>query len=341
MTRVIIHIGTEKTGTTSIQKCLQKNRQTLAKQGIIYPHIGSRDDAHFDLVNALHPLDNNGRYMEFLPEVEHEQDFYWDALAKCITVNQGKTIVLSAEHFSSRLREKALSYMKAFFDKLNIKPDIVIYLRPQEGYIESSYSTSVKSGSELTFAQAFASHEQQAFRYNYHKLLGLWSSHFEQKSIIVRVYDKASLNGDVCADFLSLIGVNDLNSLELAAVHENKKWGPAMLEVARLVNSQSKGLSPYQRHKLLQKCEQLLPKAMPKAASAEGLLTQAQIAQVSDFYYESNKEVARAYLNQEQLFFGGKSQKVQDVAVSINRQQLVRLMMAIFNDIETDKSEQK
>ncbi|MDO6617645.1 hypothetical protein [Shewanella sp. 6_MG-2023] len=337
MTKVIIHIGTEKTGTTSIQKCLQQNRANLAKQGIIYPHIGPRDDAHFDLVNALHPLDNNGRYMEFLPEVEHEQDFYWDALARCITANPDKTIVLSAEHFSSRLRHKALSYMKAFFDKLNIEPDIVIYLRPQQGYIESSYSTSIKSGSDLTFSQAFDSHEQQIFRYDYHKLLGLWSSHFEQKSIIVRVYDKASLNGDVCTDFLSLIGVNDLNSLELATVHENKKWGPAMLEVARLVNMQAKGLPPYHRHKLLQKCEQLLPKAMPKAASIEGLITTKQMTEIEAFYKDSNQRVAKEYLNQDQLFIEQKlHQPLQETPVSISRQHLIRLMMAIFNDTHTD-----
>ncbi|WP_153913454.1 hypothetical protein [Shewanella sp. TC10] len=337
MTKVIIHIGTEKTGTTSIQKCLQQNRANLAQQGIIYPHIGPRDDAHFDLVNALHPLDNNGRYMEFLPKVKHEQNFYWDALARCIIANPDKTIVLSAEHFSSRLRDKALTFMKDFFDKLNIEPEIIIYLRPQQGYIESSYSTSIKSGSELTFAQAFTSHEQQTFRYNYHKLLTLWSSYFNQKSIVVRVYDKASLNGDVCTDFLSLIGVNDLKSLQLAAVHENKKWGPAMLEVARLVNMQAKGLSPYQRHKLLNKCEQLIPTAIPKAASVKGLITSEQVTLIKDFYSDSNLKVAKEYLNKEQLFNElDEQQTVQESPVSISRQHLIRLMMAIFNDTHSD-----
>src|ERR1700690_4476721 len=36
-TTCFLHIGTEKTGTTSIQNFLSKNRPRLKKQGIIYP----------------------------------------------------------------------------------------------------------------------------------------------------------------------------------------------------------------------------------------------------------------------------------------------------------------
>lgn len=32
-----LHIGTEKTGTTTLQSFLSKNRDALSKQGIIYP----------------------------------------------------------------------------------------------------------------------------------------------------------------------------------------------------------------------------------------------------------------------------------------------------------------
>lgn len=60
MSKVVLHIGTEKTGTTSIQHFMSQNRQALLAKGIVYPNLGSRKDAHFDLVNSVHPLDNGG-----------------------------------------------------------------------------------------------------------------------------------------------------------------------------------------------------------------------------------------------------------------------------------------
>src|SRR5438270_311818 len=43
-----LHIGTEKTGTTSIQNFLSKNRSHLKKQEIIYPRIPG-NQSHRDL----------------------------------------------------------------------------------------------------------------------------------------------------------------------------------------------------------------------------------------------------------------------------------------------------
>jgi hypothetical protein len=33
----ILHIGLKKTGTTSIQRCLTKNRRQTARRGVLYP----------------------------------------------------------------------------------------------------------------------------------------------------------------------------------------------------------------------------------------------------------------------------------------------------------------
>ena len=39
--RLILHAGTHKTGTTSIQKVLADNRDWLRERGLIYPDGGS------------------------------------------------------------------------------------------------------------------------------------------------------------------------------------------------------------------------------------------------------------------------------------------------------------
>jgi len=42
MSKLVLHIGTHKTGTTAIQKIFAANRSRLAKHGIIYPDFGVR-----------------------------------------------------------------------------------------------------------------------------------------------------------------------------------------------------------------------------------------------------------------------------------------------------------
>ena len=43
--RVVVHVGTPKTGTSYVQDVLFLNRETLAEQGILYP--ADRFDEHF------------------------------------------------------------------------------------------------------------------------------------------------------------------------------------------------------------------------------------------------------------------------------------------------------
>lgn len=50
--KAIIHIGTLKTGSTSIQNSLFSNRELLFKKGVIYPDIGSNFQ-HWGLFTAF------------------------------------------------------------------------------------------------------------------------------------------------------------------------------------------------------------------------------------------------------------------------------------------------
>ncbi|MBE7213944.1 hypothetical protein MK852_17105 [Shewanella benthica] len=302
MTRVILHIGTEKTGTTSIQHFLSENRQQLLKHGVLYPHIGPRSDAHFDLVNALHPLDNNGRRMEFLPPVTHDDDYYWNALSACIEDNRDKTIILSAEHFSSRLKNNALGYIRDFFDKLDIKPEILIYLRPQEEYIESSYSTAIKSGSHQTFEQVMKQYQRQPHRYNYSILLALWGDFFGQEKICVFPYQKEVIGKDIRLHFMTFLGIHAIDDFLLPNKILNKKWDCSTLELARMLNHPNLGLNKQQRELLLNRFRPLLAE-LNIATKKTSLMTTEEVMVVRDFFKDSNALVAKKYLTEHKELF--------------------------------------
>ncbi len=50
MARVVLHIGTHKTGSTAVQNALAANRQILADHGIVYPVLTRGQPAHHGLV---------------------------------------------------------------------------------------------------------------------------------------------------------------------------------------------------------------------------------------------------------------------------------------------------
>jgi len=53
MTEIVLHIGTPKTGTTSIQHALSTNEDLLADKNITFIKTGRHRASHNDLANAI------------------------------------------------------------------------------------------------------------------------------------------------------------------------------------------------------------------------------------------------------------------------------------------------
>ena len=140
-----IHIGTQKTGSTTLQTILSKNKQKLLKEGICYlgrfPKLARRirTVARFD-----EPLAD-----ELKSEIRYTVD---SNLKKGV-----RTYVISNEKFSG---DKMISYrnagavaetLKHAVKELPFNVKIIVYLRRQDTYIESTYAQKVYSGYTGTF----------------------------------------------------------------------------------------------------------------------------------------------------------------------------------------------
>ena len=77
--RVILHVGTPKTGTSHLQDVLFRNREMLAKRGILYP--ADRFDAHFLAALDLMKLTWGG--------LEQEAVGAWASLAARVRAGPG------------------------------------------------------------------------------------------------------------------------------------------------------------------------------------------------------------------------------------------------------------
>lgn len=88
MTRVYLHIGAPKTGTTYLQEVLFTNRARLAEHGVLYP--GDSRTAHYAAALDL-------RGMSFGGYDDPDAEGAWEALTRAARVWQGDAVVISHE----------------------------------------------------------------------------------------------------------------------------------------------------------------------------------------------------------------------------------------------------
>jgi hypothetical protein len=207
---IYLHIGTQKTGTTTLQMVGKRNRQALAARGILYPtspgdanHTGlalfaSGGERCHDLAleAGLRTEADVAAYQAALPQ----------RLRSEISAAATPKVWLSNEHLSSRVRSlPQLSRLAAMLRGLAEEVKVVIYLRHQPEYFLSTYSMVIKAGSEKETRPPVNDRE---YYYNYEKMLSIWAAAFGESSIVVRVFEKPALKGgDVVDDMFDVMGI--------------------------------------------------------------------------------------------------------------------------------------
>jgi hypothetical protein len=237
--KLILHIGTHKTGSTALQQFLYANRPTLETFGLHYataPH-GVCDSN--PIANAL----NVGQTSVVQAYLEKHEE-----LAR----RRGcDTILVSAENFYAMTVQAAMQRRQSYTnavkrDQTLIKTlhsvvpsgvdtvQIVCYFRRPDRYAESLYSQHVKRGVSFdgTFDE-FLPLIRPALLYN--TCLRAWSDVFGIESCTVRIYECAK--GDVVSDFLrNVLHVDDIGRFSQIHNQANERVSRDMLEFKRLKN---------------------------------------------------------------------------------------------------------
>ena len=197
--KAIIHIGTLKTGSTSIQNSLFSNRELLLKKGVIYPDIGSHFQ-HWGLFTA---------FMDEHPSNFHIfRDWGWGresseqwSLEKVEQIRQyarsnNQYMIISAEDLH-RINSK-LENFKHFLDDIFEQYFILLYGRLADSYYSSWISEFIGQGvNNFTFPLDY--------KHNLINVVNLWKSVFSD-NFIARPFSSESLvNGDVVDDFLEVV----------------------------------------------------------------------------------------------------------------------------------------
>lgn len=137
--RVLLHVGTPKTGTSHLQDVLFRNRRRLALHGIHYP--AHRFDAHFLAALDLMRLPWGG--------LEHEAVGAWDALAARVSRTSG-TAVVSHEILAAASRAQAARAVESFGDA---ELHLVLSVRDLARQIPAEWQENVKHRSVVSYAR--------------------------------------------------------------------------------------------------------------------------------------------------------------------------------------------
>jgi hypothetical protein len=285
-----LHIGTEKTGTTTIQEFLRANRGRLLARGVQYPKLPGPPNQICLTAAALEEVNASVKNMLHLHSANDLEVFRQTlsaALSQAVSGSGCKMAILSNEHCSSRLQQPAEvqtlhDMLRPHFDRIFI----VVYLRRQDEFLLSTYSTAVKSGveRELGLPKFSPRHDR---RYDYWKLLSRWATVFGRDAMICRRFERSTLkNGDVIDDFLQTVGVENDPAFERPP-NQNESLDAASLEFMRLMNAHIGCRGPL-RYALWQ--------ALEKIGKGPLLTLPAEtLAEFMEDLRESNRKVAEEY----------------------------------------------
>lgn len=229
-----LHIGTNKTGTSSVQGFLAQNPELLAENGFLYPLTG-RDDKY---QAAHHPFAELGRNF---PRHMTEQV---DLIIQEAKDQNLDSIILSSEAFHT---------VHAHIVAQALQPhevQIIAFLRPHLEYYSSWYREAVKSKNANASLERFVSSVYQPYYY----WLERWATAFGRENVHTIKYNRSELlfNSSTHQLLYTLGFSKNVIKLFSEPIEHNPSISGNLLYTKRLIN----------RHMSLTTAQNLIPEVL-------------------------------------------------------------------------------
>jgi hypothetical protein len=209
----ILHIGTNKTGTSAIQHFLYQHTDFLAEHGFVYPKTGRGDSP------AHHPL------AEILAEDPDLAPQLGEQLQREAQGQRG--IILSSEAFRTHPPEAVAAMLSGFDTK------VVVFLRPHLPHLSSWYREGIKSRNYWTpFSEFIASNGRPYFPW-----LQNFSNAFGHEAMSVTRYDRREFSQhSVVQEFFSKFAYPQFFPELVPEPEQNPSISGNLLYIKRQIN---------------------------------------------------------------------------------------------------------
>ena len=225
--RAIIHIGPKKTGTSTIQDGLSRNRAALARRGILYP--GTSANHNSILLASL--CDDPSQHPRLRirmedPELSGISEEAQAKFAAEIAETDWHTLILSAETLYE-LRRPEIRKLQRWLEPLVDRFDIVATARDPVDWAVSSAQQSFKSRDDLDGLLGEPEVPQ------WQRRIGHWEHVFGRRAVRMLCFEDLVADPDgFTAAFLKAIHLQrmfDRLDLSVPRANESLSWEAAMM----------------------------------------------------------------------------------------------------------------
>lgn len=242
--KCFLHIGTEKTGTTTLQNFFDVNRESILRKGFIYTKSTGRTNNRALSLAAYNPSRRDDLTMQYgissnLDLLRHQKVIVRNLRNELKRVKSNSdTIIFSSEHFQSRLTTiDEIERLSGILKMIGVTDiSVILYLRRPADIATSLYSTAIISGSVLETPPP----PRNPYFNNvcYHKnTIEKFSAVFGSGAMILRIFEPGELsNGSIIDDMLGVIGIPNDDSYEIPQ-DQNKSLSVVGINLLRHLNS--------------------------------------------------------------------------------------------------------
>lgn len=309
MNTLIIHIGTTKTGTSAIQKFLYDNREIILKTGYDYVDMATlMKDSGVKIYAEGNSIYKNGVVLNLFVDKEQKlntkkNEKAWEIFIRILKEKlQKNSVILSEETIWSWDTVDILEVIKKEIEDVKI----IVYLRRQDKYMESSWNQIVKRQRYYTGTFEDVCEDRKDYRpYKYLDKLNEIEQLCGLDNMIVRAYDKEFFEGernDLISDFLFSIGV-ELDYEEcIYSTGINESLTGNMVEIKRVMNYElaSRGYLGWKfENRFLNMICEMNAKMNGKVSSVESYLSNENRANIISKYHDENAIIAKRYLKRK------------------------------------------
>jgi hypothetical protein len=309
---VVLHIGMGKTGTTSLQAWLHRNRERLAGHEVLYPASpGQR--RHVRLGLAMQRVDRepgtsvDWRRQQVSTPRELRPLFEQALLAE---LSDAPSRLLFSDEALFTASDEGLRYLRVLLAKIAASVRVVVYLRRQDEHLCSRYQQTIKLAGEVRRLTEWLGDHDFSRKYDYHARLRRWQTLVSPDPMVVRVFERGRLaDGSLHSDFLEATGLG-ISPEDLDPVPDrNQSLDAESVEFLRLFNvlrqdhpDTTAGLPRHSR----------IVNRLLRASDGPVLtLPDNRLEQFMARYEESNRAVARDFVSDvpESLFSSNRKSR--------------------------------
>lgn len=312
-TRLIIHTGTHKTGTTSIQAFLKFHQEELSVSDNIH-YLEFNIPKKYEI-----PFANS-----YDVEIFHEIKSYLNK-----NIQKGKTNIISHEGFSGNPMEFYENYKippKILFDAtIDYKPTVIVFFRRQDLFIQSCFLQYRSRGHRFQFSDFYDRGKLENL--NWLKMANYYSDLFGRDQVRISLYDPTLfLDKTLIHLFGEIIGSDlmaDSNSEFAQNVALSKESLEVFDKISRLLTPAEKGILKFE----------LQANFSRGIGSHYDLLEADEVAYIETYFSESNKKLAESYC---------KEQSFSDISYGFKKPEKFlkhHIYMQLISDLFSHKSD--